>query len=213
MEQKTDLRILRTYRSLNEAFTGLMEEKRFEDITVGELCERAMIRRTTFYKHFADKYEYFTFYIKEMRESFESSLAPDIAAYHADSYFISMGRELYNFISEHKKFVENVMESNMLSSLLDLLYDLIKRDLTELIHDEYRRRGGKPKRADCEMTAAFYSGGLIYTMRLVAGKRNRRHRRGFLRRAEPSSRPRPERRNTRYDGREIKRPPRKAAAV
>ena len=27
MEQKTDLRILRTYRSLNEAFTGLMEEK------------------------------------------------------------------------------------------------------------------------------------------------------------------------------------------
>ena len=67
MEQKTDLRILRTYRSLNEAFTGLMEEKRFEDITVGELCERAMIRRTTFYKHFADKYEYFTFYIKEMR--------------------------------------------------------------------------------------------------------------------------------------------------
>ena len=72
MEQKTDLRILRTYRSLNEAFTGLMEEKRFEDITVGELCERAMIRRTTFYKHFADKYEYFTFYIKEMRESFES---------------------------------------------------------------------------------------------------------------------------------------------
>ncbi len=165
MEQKTDLRILRTYRSLNEAFTGLMEEKRFEDITVGELCERAMIRRTTFYKHFADKYEYFTFYIKEMRESFESSLAPDIAAYHADSYFISMGRELYNFISEHKKFVENVMESNMLSSLLDLLYDLIKRDLTELILDEYRRRGEKPKRADCEMTAAFYSGGLIYTMR------------------------------------------------
>ena len=49
MEQKTDLRILRTYHSLNEAFTGLMEEKRFEDITVGELCERAMIRRTTFY--------------------------------------------------------------------------------------------------------------------------------------------------------------------
>ena len=165
MEPKTDLRILRTYRSLNEAFTELMEEKRFEDITVGELCERAMIRRTTFYKHFADKYEYFTFYIKELRENFESSLAPDIAAYRADSYFLSMGRELYHFISEHKKLVENVMESNMLSSLLDLLYDLIKRDLTELITDECRRRGEKTKRADIELIAAFYSGGLIYTMR------------------------------------------------
>ena len=58
-----DLRIQKTYMGLHNAFTDLLEEKRFENITVNELCEKAMIRRTTFYKHFADKYEYFTFYM------------------------------------------------------------------------------------------------------------------------------------------------------
>lgn len=61
MKDKYDLRIIRTYKSLTEAFLQLMSEKHFEDITVNELCKKAMIRRTTFYKHFADKYEFFRF--------------------------------------------------------------------------------------------------------------------------------------------------------
>ena len=57
MEKNTDLRIQKTYLALQNAFVALLEEKRFEELTVNELCDRAMIRRTTFYKHFGDKYE------------------------------------------------------------------------------------------------------------------------------------------------------------
>ena len=165
MEQGYDLRIQRTYRSLSEAFTQLMEEKRFEDITVGELCERAMIRRTTFYKHFADKYEYFSFYIKEMRDTFESELPPDIAAYHAEDYFISMGEALYHFINEHEKFVDNIIESNLLNSLFDILYDLVKRDLTTLMWEERKKDEHPMKHVECEFTAAFFAGGLLCALR------------------------------------------------
>lgn len=56
-----DLRIKKTYRALFDAFTELLEEHRFEDLTVAMLCDRAMIRRTTFYKHFRDKNDYFAF--------------------------------------------------------------------------------------------------------------------------------------------------------
>ena len=69
MEKKIDLRLQKTYLALRNAFTELMEEKRFEELTVNELCDRALIRRTTFYKHFADKYDYFAFYIREMVSS------------------------------------------------------------------------------------------------------------------------------------------------
>ena len=78
MEQNLDLRIQKTYLSLKIAFASLMEEKRFEDITVNELCQRAMLRRTTFYKHFADKYEFFAFYIRELTDSFRDQLPPDV---------------------------------------------------------------------------------------------------------------------------------------
>ena len=70
MEKDTDLRIQKTYLALQNAFVALLEEKRFEELTVNELCDRAMIRRTTFYKHFGDKYEYFAFYIREMVSTF-----------------------------------------------------------------------------------------------------------------------------------------------
>jgi len=75
MERKIDLRIQKTYISLHNAFTDLLEEKRFENITVNELCEKAMRRRTTFYKHFGDKYEYFNFYLSELRETFKTQVS------------------------------------------------------------------------------------------------------------------------------------------
>ena len=55
MEEKTDLRIRKPYKALCDAFVTILEKKRFDDLTVNELCDEAMIRRATFYKHFADQ--------------------------------------------------------------------------------------------------------------------------------------------------------------
>ena len=68
---KLDLRIEKTYRALCEAFTALLEERHYEEITVSDLCDRALIRRTTFYKHFADKQEFLAFYVRRIREKIE----------------------------------------------------------------------------------------------------------------------------------------------
>ena len=58
MEEKTDLRIRKPYKALCDAFVTILEKKRFDDLTVNELCDEATIRRAAFYKHFADKYEF-----------------------------------------------------------------------------------------------------------------------------------------------------------
>lgn len=62
--ENLDLRVQKTYKSLIDAFEDLLHEKEFEKISVTELCDAAMIRRPTFYKHFLDKYEFLTFFIK-----------------------------------------------------------------------------------------------------------------------------------------------------
>ncbi|MCD8048768.1 MAG: TetR/AcrR family transcriptional regulator [Clostridia bacterium] len=74
MQEKTDLRIIKTYAALTNAFHKLLSEKAFEEITVNELCNRAVIRRATFYKHFADKYEFLTFVLRQMKRDFAESL-------------------------------------------------------------------------------------------------------------------------------------------
>lgn len=62
--EKLDLRIQKTYKSLIENFEELLNENEFEKISVTQICDAAMIRRPTFYKHFLDKYDFLTFFIK-----------------------------------------------------------------------------------------------------------------------------------------------------
>jgi AcrR family transcriptional regulator len=53
---KLDLRVRRTYKFLWDALMSLLAERDFETITVTDICERALVHRTTFYKHYEDKY-------------------------------------------------------------------------------------------------------------------------------------------------------------
>ena len=53
----TDLRIRRTHKLLQDALIELIAEKGFDAITVGEIAERAMVNRATFYRHYQDKYD------------------------------------------------------------------------------------------------------------------------------------------------------------
>lgn len=164
MEKKMDLRIERTYLLLHNAFTDLLEEKRFEEVTVNELCERAMIRRTTFYKHFADKYEYFAFYMKELCASFQDQLPPDVAGDELNPYFLSMCRELLRFIGRHEKLIRNVADSTVFPVVLDILSEQIADDVLRV-----QRRMKKTETVDklhMEGLAAFYSGGLLNVLRL-----------------------------------------------
>lgn len=165
MEKKLDLRIEKTYLALHNAFTELLEERRFEDFTVNELCQRAMIRRTTFYKHFADKYEYFTFYIKEVCQSFQDQLPPDVLTENLDTYFLLMCRELLRFITKHETMVRNVMNSNVSSVLFDSLSEFITLDVLHVIRR--RESAAQLSSTQLEGIAAFYSGGLLSALRML----------------------------------------------
>ena len=52
-----DLRIKRTRLFIINAFFDLIKEKGFDALTIGDLSERAMINRSTFYHHYKDKYD------------------------------------------------------------------------------------------------------------------------------------------------------------
>src|SRR5512133_592627 len=52
-----NLRVRRTQKLLREALVDLIEERGFEALTVGEITDRAMISRATFYRNYQDKYD------------------------------------------------------------------------------------------------------------------------------------------------------------
>jgi AcrR family transcriptional regulator len=52
-----DLRVRRTHKLLREALVALIEEQRFDTLTVEAIAERAMVSRAAFYRHYQDKYD------------------------------------------------------------------------------------------------------------------------------------------------------------
>ncbi len=65
-----DLRVRRTHKLLWDALMALMIERDFESITVTDICDRAMVHRTTFYKHFEDKYDLLLRGMQDMHATF-----------------------------------------------------------------------------------------------------------------------------------------------
>ncbi|MGY3745936.1 TetR/AcrR family transcriptional regulator [Vagococcus salmoninarum] len=53
-----DVRITRSQRNLWRGFFELMTDEKlpFSAITINQICEKALVHRSTFYQHFSDKY-------------------------------------------------------------------------------------------------------------------------------------------------------------
>ena len=61
-----DLRVRRTRKLLQQALLELTVEKGFPAVTVRDITERAMVNRSTFYRHYLDKYDLLDQYMDEV---------------------------------------------------------------------------------------------------------------------------------------------------
>ncbi len=68
MQKSEDLRVRRTRKLLQEALIELTIEKGFADVTVSDITERAMVNRSTFYRHYLDKYDLLRQYIEGLQK-------------------------------------------------------------------------------------------------------------------------------------------------
>ena len=126
-----DLRIKKTYRALFDAFTELLEEHRFEDLTVAMLCDRAMIRRTTFYKHFRDKNDYFAFYIDELMSGLPQKQPDEAGAVSAEDV-----RALRHAILDDA--MDLILTHHVIQNLVDDSLALGRREIGRLLNIERR---------------------------------------------------------------------------
>ena len=65
-----DLRVVKTKKSIREAFLELRKNHSLDEIKVNALCEKAMVNKTTFYNHYQDIYELSEELEKEVVENF-----------------------------------------------------------------------------------------------------------------------------------------------
>lgn len=123
MARKEDLRITKTKAALSSAFFDMLTDKTFDDITVNELCEKAGVRRATFYKHFNDKNDFVTFIAKDIRDKFDQNTwHKDLNPAITKDYYLKYIEELINFLVSHDSAIEKmVTDSGLRSTFITVL--------------------------------------------------------------------------------------------
>jgi AcrR family transcriptional regulator len=105
--KRPDRRTQRTRRQLNGALVGLIKEKRFDDITVQNVIDRAGVGRSTFYSHFRDKEDVF----EQQWEQFIERLAGEIKWSKAGTGSFVPVRSLFQHLQDAQSFYRGLVRS------------------------------------------------------------------------------------------------------
>ncbi len=168
---KEDLRVRKTKRALSDAFIALLKEKHFEEITVNELCERAKIRRATFYKHYTDKLNFLACFTRSLRDSFELNFWSTEKSENTADYSIEYVKKAIEYLDNNSELVENILKSDLFPTMMTIITEQNYRDTKQRL--EKSVAAGMKLHASVETSAAMFTGGVatsIYIW-LLSGKK------------------------------------------
>ena len=158
MKEKTDLRIIKTKKILFDALLKLMKKKNFEKIKIADICEEALINRSTFYAHYEDKYELLMALFEEQKISLLEELDNNENTNFSKEYLMEVLNILINYIDDNREIYSAILSNNRNGILIDFLIDVIERDVSERLKDNNEIKNSN---LPLDIIVKFYAGGLI----------------------------------------------------
>jgi AcrR family transcriptional regulator len=131
--EKLDPRVKRTRNLIQQAFSELLAEKGFANITVQDITERAEINRATFYAHYPDK---FALLEESIRQAFRAELEKRTlsACHYSEDNLRALILTVCEFIAhsnEHCKSSEHQFDSLVEAQVRKQIQELIELWLAE----------------------------------------------------------------------------------
>lgn len=151
---KEDLRIIKTKKAIYDALLHLLKDITFENVKVSDICNIALVNRSTFYSHFTDKYDLLSSYITDMQLDLTNELSKKVAVSTPKEYYMQVIKILLDYIDEQKDIYKAILINNKNSIIADMFYDTINKDiLTHLAKASFSSHDGIPN----EIISKFYS--------------------------------------------------------
>lgn len=155
---KQDLRVQKTHQALITSFSDLLQTKSFEQITVQDLCANANVRRSTFYRHFNDKYDFLNHVVGTLIDHFRKLYLPDINPDNPRQFFEKLMRDVLTFIHDNKDIVRSVITLNFYGEVYTIFYEQIYKAVQKQI--EFDRQSGQFY-VDVTIYGEFLTGGIL----------------------------------------------------
>lgn len=123
-----DLRVIKTLDSIDKALLENLKKMPFNKITVEALCNSARINRTTFYKHYRDKFELLDNYLSRVLDEFRTVnnafFYDGLSNFNEDSYRM-LFQETVNYIISQKETYEILWTAQIGRNIFDEMIEVI----------------------------------------------------------------------------------------
>lgn len=150
-----DLRTTRTYKLLKNALLELLSKDSFDNIKVNDICNLAMVHRTTFYSHFADKYELLDYCINDIEKELLSDFSEKSFS-TSKEFYTSLIMNILNYLGANKLFFRNMINNNYSTGIITVLHNSAITNITDLLNKE--AKAGIVFNTPIKIMAEFYSG-------------------------------------------------------
>lgn len=132
----------RTYMLLQSRLLELLADTPFEKLTMTEICNAAMIPRSTFYRYFEDKYDLLRFCLQSLFE--EMHLTEEVIYFTNKESFHDFAQILIRYVADNLTVYQKVYQTNKDDVLMQMIREDVKAILTEKLV-ESRKHGYIPK--------------------------------------------------------------------
>ena len=119
-DKKVNLKVINTKRKLSKSLISLLTSKSITEIDVSELCEKAGINRTTFYKHYTSLYHL----LDELIVQFFKRIETLFLSLSSGENTTSKVAYLLKYLKQNREFVTIIMNNNSFSSISERLIQL-----------------------------------------------------------------------------------------
>lgn len=118
-EMKPDRRTGKTRQSISHALSDLMQEKKYSNITIQDIIDRANVGRSTFYAHFTTKDELFNCCVENIFEFLNQNVADSIEYTEQRTRILPVA-ELFEHVKDNRRLIKGLMsvESAELLSII-----------------------------------------------------------------------------------------------
>ena len=152
----TDLRVIKTRNNLFNSLATLMKDKSFEEIKVSDICNEALINRSTFYSHYQDKYELLIDFINTLKTHLEESLSTNENISCTKDYYLKLTELLLKHIDEKKTIYKLIIQNNKNSILMDILLDVVGKDINNHLKKDINN-----SKVPTDVISTFYLGAFV----------------------------------------------------
>ncbi|MDA7027633.1 TetR/AcrR family transcriptional regulator [Bacillus sp. CLL-7-23] len=150
---KVDRRISKSQEAIKSALIELMTEKRFDDITIQDISERANVNRGTVYLHYTDKYDLLDRLMEEhinhLRETCE---------WASDMEWIDATQIFFEYFKNNDLFFSTMLASKGAPSFRSKFLEFLIEEFKDEVDITKGKNHGLNKEVIVRFTANAYVG-------------------------------------------------------